>query len=279
MVQTKVAELSVPFFIPGSPSSSSSCKGSVIMLFRRGAAGVAIILLVSYTTTAAFQQAAAPTSTSASSSTSGSSASSSSSSSPASSSPASKTLPRRQYRSSASAPLWQYAEGDGGGGGGGNILLQADAKSRLFESFAALSMADQYDAVLTGLCAKILDGDKNNQNRRSSSEAADVAVIEALQDPMNLLQEMNQKRINASPRSIMALIDVCMLLLLLLSRSCSLGFFCSGGFYSLYSIAKAYCCKVMRCPPPPALLSLVVILIILLFHHCHFSLSLSLSLS
>jgi hypothetical protein len=90
-----------------------------------------------------------------------------------------------------------------GGGGNGSIMLQADnAKSRLFESFAALSMADQYDAVLTGLCAKILD---NNEKRR---DAADDA-IEALADPMDLLQEMNQKRISASPRSIMALIDVC----------------------------------------------------------------------
>lgn len=90
-------------------------------------------------------------------------------------------------------------DGDTGAGTTSSILLETDAKSRLFESFAALSMADQYDAVLTGLCAKILD----------SNDAKEATVIAALKEPMDLLNEMNQKRIEASPRSIMALIDVC----------------------------------------------------------------------
>jgi hypothetical protein len=160
------------------------------MLFRR-----ATLLCILVSSTTAFQAAPA----------------SSSSSAPVS---AVSSLPRHRRHQSSSAPLWQYEGGDGGGGGGGgSILLQADAKSRLFESFAALSMADQYDAVLTGLCAKILDGTDKKKN------SVDAAVIEALADPMNLLQEMNQKRIQASPRSIMALIDVCV--------CCS--FVCSNG--------------------------------------------------
>lgn len=69
-------------------------------------------------------------------------------------------------------------------------------KTQLFSAFAALSLPDQYDAVLTGLCAKLLD----NNNKSLDGQA--------LQDPMQLVQEMNEKNIPASPRSIMALIDV-----------------------------------------------------------------------
>ncbi|KAL7576728.1 hypothetical protein ACA910_005647 [Epithemia clementina (nom. ined.)] len=78
------------------------------------------------------------------------------------------------------------------------LVLQADAKSKLFASFSALSLGDQYDAVLTGLCAKIVD---NNSN------TVDDDLYQRLDDTLSLLQEMNQKRIVASPRSMMALID------------------------------------------------------------------------
>ena len=78
------------------------------------------------------------------------------------------------------------------------LILSDDAKSQLFSSFAALDLSDQYDAVLTGLCAKILD---NNALTESDTQIT-------LQDPIQLVQEMNQKRIPASPRSLMALIDV-----------------------------------------------------------------------
>ena len=80
----------------------------------------------------------------------------------------------------------------------GGLILQADAKSQLFASFAALSLSDQYDAVLTGLCAKILD----------SAQATPQQTITALQDPLSLMEEMNAKRIPASARSLMALVDV-----------------------------------------------------------------------
>lgn len=71
-----------------------------------------------------------------------------------------------------------------------------DNKSRLASAFAALDETDQYDAVLTGLCAKILD------------DSANTDAKAALQDPFKLLQEMNIRRVKASGRSLMALIDV-----------------------------------------------------------------------
>lgn len=94
----------------------------------------------------------------------------------------------------------EATEAVNGDAAGNGLLLQADAKSQLFASFAALTLADQYDAVLTGLCAKILD----------SSDAKDETAIQALQDPLQLIEEMNEKRIPASARSLMALVDVSM---------------------------------------------------------------------
>jgi hypothetical protein len=77
------------------------------------------------------------------------------------------------------------------------IVLGGDsARSKLASAFAALAENDQYDAVLTGLCAKILDETPNAQ------------CLSALQDPISLLQEMNGRRVAASGRSLMALIDV-----------------------------------------------------------------------
>lgn len=88
------------------------------------------------------------------------------------------------------------ASADNPSSSSGGLISMNDAKSQLFSSFAALDLPDQYDAVLTGLCAKILDNDiRDNQ------------CIAALQDPVQLLQEMNQKRIQASPRSLSALVD------------------------------------------------------------------------
>ena len=71
-------------------------------------------------------------------------------------------------------------------------------KSQLQNAFSALDEGDQYDAVLTGLCAKILDQPKDDSDQ----------IIVALQDPLQLLDEMNSRRIKAGSRSLMALIDV-----------------------------------------------------------------------
>jgi len=77
----------------------------------------------------------------------------------------------------------------------GLVLQNDNMRSKLASAFAALDETDQYDAVLTGLCAKILD------------ETPSVACWSALQDPISLLKEMNARKVAASGRSLMALID------------------------------------------------------------------------
>ena len=71
-------------------------------------------------------------------------------------------------------------------------------QSQLASAFSNLDESDQYDAVLTGLCAKILD---------EPSLAGDDVIV-ALEDPISLLEEMNGRRVKAGSRSLMALIDV-----------------------------------------------------------------------
>lgn len=70
-------------------------------------------------------------------------------------------------------------------------------QSQLANAFSNLDESDQYDAVLTGLCAKILD--------QPSLGGDDVIV--ALEDPISLLEEMNARRVSAGSRSLMALVD------------------------------------------------------------------------
>jgi hypothetical protein len=72
-------------------------------------------------------------------------------------------------------------------------------RSQLASAFTALDERDQYDAVLTGLCAKILD---------QPGGAPVEPTTQALRDPMQLVEEMNTRQIKASPRSLMAFIDV-----------------------------------------------------------------------
>mmetsp|Transcript_12551 Transcript_12551/g.23450 ORF Transcript_12551/g.23450 Transcript_12551/m.23450 type:complete len:525 (+) Transcript_12551:146-1720(+) len=79
----------------------------------------------------------------------------------------------------------------------GLVALGSSLQSQLASAFSALDESDQYDAVLTGLCAKVLDD--------SSLSGNDVIV--ALQDPIRLLEEMNSRRVPAGSRSVMALID------------------------------------------------------------------------
>lgn len=72
----------------------------------------------------------------------------------------------------------------------------------LTSAFAALDETDQYDAVLTGLCAKILDTGKVED----MAEAA-VSPLGVMEQPLKLLGEMNLRKVPASPRSLSALID------------------------------------------------------------------------
>ena len=83
-------------------------------------------------------------------------------------------------------------------GSTGGLINMNDLKSQLVSAFTNLDESDQYDAVLTGLCAKILD------DTSLTSESAKAVLA----DPIQLLQEMNDRRIPASGRSMMALIDV-----------------------------------------------------------------------
>lgn len=82
-------------------------------------------------------------------------------------------------------------------GNSGIIPLAQTGKSQLASAFTSLDETDQYDAVLTGLCAKILD------TKEETSEEEKVSI----DDPMRLLKEMNDRMIDASPRSLMSLID------------------------------------------------------------------------
>ena len=84
----------------------------------------------------------------------------------------------------------------------GLVAAGSTLQSQLASAFSALDESDQYDAVLTGLCAKILD-----QPTMSGDD-----VIVALQDAVQLLEEMNSRKVQAGSRSLMALVDVRILL-------------------------------------------------------------------
>lgn len=90
----------------------------------------------------------------------------------------------------------QGATGEDGQVNGASLVVQNDQRTTLASAFSALAENDQYDAVLTGLCAKILD------------DTEEEKVISSLQDPVSLMREMNDRRVEASGRSLMALIDV-----------------------------------------------------------------------
>jgi len=82
--------------------------------------------------------------------------------------------------------------------------------SLLASAFDALKDNDKYDAVLTGLCSKILDGKVEVDPGQIGMEATltpSQLALETLKDPIRLVGEMNQRRVKASSRSLMALID------------------------------------------------------------------------
>jgi hypothetical protein len=116
----------------------------------------------------------------------------------------SNVLTTTSSRSMATSPtLLNMADSDNNDGAAaspqqGLVAMGSALQSQLASAFSQLDESDQYDAILTGLCAKILD---------DSSLKGDE-VISALQDPLNLLEEMNTRRVVAGSRSIMALVDV-----------------------------------------------------------------------
>lgn len=92
------------------------------------------------------------------------------------------------------------------------LVALGDARASLLNSaFEALDENDQYDAVLTGLCSKIIDGKISTNPEKVAKEATltqTQLAMERMKDPLRLVNEMNQRRVKASTRSLMALIDV-----------------------------------------------------------------------
>jgi len=83
-------------------------------------------------------------------------------------------------------------------------LSLPNINNALKDAFASLNESDKYDAVLTGLCAKILDtGGGSSSNPNDSTSPLGV-----LEQPLTLLSEMNQRKVEASARSLSALLDV-----------------------------------------------------------------------
>lgn len=97
-----------------------------------------------------------------------------------------------------------------------------DRASLLESAFEAMDDKDKYDAVLTGLCSKIVDGQSKpsspNANANGNTAAEEIAedatltptqlAMKTMQDPINLMREMNSSNVKASGRSLMALVDV-----------------------------------------------------------------------
>lgn len=82
----------------------------------------------------------------------------------------------------------------------GEMILAKD--NRLLDmAFSALDDKDKYETVLTGLCAKVIDG-------------GEAAAKAGLVDPIRLMEEMNSSRIVAGQRGIISLIDVSLISLL-----------------------------------------------------------------
>lgn len=89
--------------------------------------------------------------------------------------------------------------------------FDSDRASLLASAFDALADDEKYDAVLTGLCSKIINGKMEVDPQQIGKEATlkpSQIALEQLKDPLRLVEEMNQRKIKASSRSLMALIDV-----------------------------------------------------------------------
>jgi hypothetical protein len=104
--------------------------------------------------------------------------------------------------------------------GGGSLIFPSNDNSNLLSSaFLALDETEKYDAVLTGLCSKILDtggGEKYSKTKGKEGEnmsveeyvQSAVSPLGVMEQPLNLLQEMNTRGVKASPRCTSALLDV-----------------------------------------------------------------------
>ena len=74
------------------------------------------------------------------------------------------------------------------------MILASDSDRLLNVAFSSLNDKDKYETVLTGLCAKVIDG---------GAQGAKEGLI----DPMRLMEEMNSSNIQCGARGIIGLID------------------------------------------------------------------------
>ena len=77
----------------------------------------------------------------------------------------------------------------------GEMVLARDGERLLNVAFSALDDKDKYETVLTGLCAKVIDGGAANSKN-------------GLVDPIRLMEESNSNGITIGPRGIISLVDV-----------------------------------------------------------------------
>ena len=77
----------------------------------------------------------------------------------------------------------------------GEMVLARDGERLLNVAFSALDDRDKYETVLTGLCAKVIDGGAANSKN-------------GLVDPIRLMEESNSNGITIGPRGIISLVDV-----------------------------------------------------------------------
>mmetsp|Transcript_17050 Transcript_17050/g.30606 ORF Transcript_17050/g.30606 Transcript_17050/m.30606 type:complete len:509 (+) Transcript_17050:78-1604(+) len=76
----------------------------------------------------------------------------------------------------------------------GEMILASENDRLLNAAFSSLNAKDKYETVLTGLCAKIIDGGA-------------ATAKEGMVDPVRLMEEMNSGGIAVGPRGVIGLID------------------------------------------------------------------------
>mmetsp|Transcript_56128 Transcript_56128/g.65552 ORF Transcript_56128/g.65552 Transcript_56128/m.65552 type:complete len:500 (-) Transcript_56128:300-1799(-) len=77
----------------------------------------------------------------------------------------------------------------------------------LAEAFASLKDDDKYDAVLVGICAKILDTGSASGGDGEALALESTSVWGVMDKPFNLMIEMNDRKVRASGRSLSAFVD------------------------------------------------------------------------
>ena len=81
-----------------------------------------------------------------------------------------------------------------------NNKLIVQNKELLLDTFANLKEDEQYDTVLTGLCSKILDTEPAPMDKSKFNS-------KPLDEPLQLLQEMNARKIPISKRAASSILD------------------------------------------------------------------------